>query len=86
MEILSSSRKGYSANDSPASVIGSGSASKYKSRLDNRYNKISIYQSEPPLEVCLKYFKLFAVDRLRVLKGLKDALSHGKNWKNWKAW
>lgn len=78
MEILSSSRRGYAGEDSPASAIGSGSASKYKSRLDNRSNKLSFYQSAPPLEVSLEDFELFAVDRLRVLKGLEDALSRGK--------
>lgn len=78
MEILSSSRRGYAGEDSPASAIGSGSASKYKSRLDNRSSKLSFYQSAPPLEVSLEDFELFAVDRLRVLKGLEDALSRGK--------
>ena len=86
MEILSSSCRGYSANDSLSFAIGSGIASKYKSRLDNRYNKLSFYQSAPPLEVCLEDFELFAVDCLRVFKGLEDALSRGKNRKNWKAW
>ena len=73
-------------NERNWNTIGSGSASKYKSRLDNRYNKLSFYQSSPPLEVCLKDFELFAVDCLRVLKGLEDALSRGKNRKKWKAW
>ncbi|XP_057949616.1 probable DNA primase large subunit [Malania oleifera] len=36
------------------------------------------YRSAPPLEVRLEDFELFAIDRLRVLKGISDGLSRGK--------
>ncbi|KAK3033356.1 hypothetical protein RJ639_034406 [Escallonia herrerae] len=37
-----------------------------------------IYRSAPALEVRLEDFELFAIDRLRVLKGISDGLSRGK--------
>ncbi|CAA0826612.1 Probable DNA primase large subunit [Striga hermonthica] len=37
-----------------------------------------IYRSAPELEVRLEDFELYAVQRLRVLKGISDALSRGK--------
>ncbi|XP_041014299.1 probable DNA primase large subunit [Juglans microcarpa x Juglans regia] len=39
---------------------------------------LPLYRSAPPLEVRLEDFELFAMDRLRVLKGISDALSRGK--------
>ncbi|KAI4336560.1 hypothetical protein L6164_015073 [Bauhinia variegata] len=39
---------------------------------------IPLYRSAPPLQVRLEDFELFAMDRLRVLKGISDALSRGK--------
>lgn len=36
------------------------------------------YRTAPPLEVRLEDFELFAIDRLRVLKGISDGLSRGK--------
>lgn len=52
-----------------------GSATKHGSRT---WPNLSFYQTAPHLEVCLEDFELFAVDRLRVLKGLEEALSRGK--------
>ncbi|KAI4384225.1 hypothetical protein MLD38_002408 [Melastoma candidum] len=39
---------------------------------------LPLYRSPPPLEVRLEDFELFALDRLRVLKAISDALSRGK--------
>ncbi|KAL1808824.1 hypothetical protein ACET3Z_025814 [Daucus carota] len=39
---------------------------------------IPLYRSAPELEVRLEDFELFAIDRLRVLKGISDGLSRGK--------
>ncbi|KAF9619265.1 hypothetical protein IFM89_006452 [Coptis chinensis] len=39
---------------------------------------LPLYKSAPPLEVRLDDFELFAIDRLRVLKGISDGLSRGK--------
>nr|XP_023870630.1 probable DNA primase large subunit isoform X1 [Quercus suber]XP_023870632.1 probable DNA primase large subunit isoform X1 [Quercus suber]XP_023870633.1 probable DNA primase large subunit isoform X1 [Quercus suber] len=39
---------------------------------------IPLYRSAPPLEVRLEDFELYAMDRLRVLKGIADGLSRGK--------
>ncbi|GAV86353.1 DNA_primase_lrg domain-containing protein [Cephalotus follicularis] len=39
---------------------------------------LPLYRSAPPLEVRLEDFELFAMDRLRVLKGISDGLSRGK--------
>ncbi|XP_058103144.1 probable DNA primase large subunit isoform X2 [Magnolia sinica] len=39
---------------------------------------LSLYRSAPSLEVRLEDFELFALDRLRVLKGISDGLSRGK--------
>ncbi|GJM98444.1 hypothetical protein PR202_ga15458 [Eleusine coracana subsp. coracana] len=36
------------------------------------------YRTAPQLEVRLEEFELFAIDRLRVLKGISDGLSRGK--------
>ncbi|CAG7903843.1 unnamed protein product [Brassica rapa] len=41
--------------------------------------KIPLYLTAPPLEVRLEEFELFAIDRLRVLKGVSDGLARGKN-------
>ncbi|XP_059656634.1 probable DNA primase large subunit [Cornus florida] len=40
---------------------------------------LPLYRSAPELEVRLEDFELFAIDRLRVLKGISDGLSRGKN-------
>lgn len=39
---------------------------------------LPLYRSAPPLEVKLEDFELYAIDRLRVLKGISDGLSRGK--------
>ncbi|KMT07427.1 hypothetical protein BVRB_6g150500 [Beta vulgaris subsp. vulgaris] len=39
---------------------------------------LPLYRSPPQLEVRLEDFELFAIDRLRVLKGISDGLSRGK--------
>ncbi|GLT38860.1 hypothetical protein SLA2020_130780 [Shorea laevis] len=39
---------------------------------------LPLYRSSPSLEVRLEDFELFAMDRLRVLKGISDGLSRGK--------
>ncbi|KAJ4830275.1 hypothetical protein Tsubulata_021748 [Turnera subulata] len=39
---------------------------------------LPLYRSAPPLEVRLEDFELYAMDRLRVLKGISDGLSRGK--------
>ncbi|XP_020106509.1 probable DNA primase large subunit isoform X1 [Ananas comosus] len=39
---------------------------------------LSLYRSAPPLEVRLEDFELYAIDRLRVLKGISDGLARGK--------
>ncbi|KAM1741865.1 hypothetical protein ACFX13_012024 [Malus domestica] len=39
---------------------------------------LPLYRSAPALEVRLEEFELFALDRLRVLKGISDGLSRGK--------
>ncbi|WMV25051.1 hypothetical protein MTR67_018436 [Solanum verrucosum] len=40
---------------------------------------LPLYRSAPPLEVRLEDFEIYAIDRLRVLKGISDALSRRKN-------
>ncbi|ESQ28579.1 hypothetical protein EUTSA_v10018528mg [Eutrema salsugineum] len=40
---------------------------------------IPLYLTAPPMEVRLEEFELFAIDRLRVLKGVSDGLARGKN-------
>ncbi|XVF02792.1 hypothetical protein REPUB_Repub04eG0204700 [Reevesia pubescens] len=42
------------------------------------FSTLPLYRSAPPLEVRLEDFELFAMDRLRVLKGISDGLSRGK--------
>lgn len=42
------------------------------------HTTLPLYRSAPPLQVRLEDFELYAVDRLRVLKGISDALSRGK--------
>ncbi|KAL9244518.1 hypothetical protein vseg_018287 [Gypsophila vaccaria] len=39
---------------------------------------LPLYRCPPQLEVRLEDFELFAIDRLRVLKGISDGLSRGK--------
>ncbi|XP_019704573.1 probable DNA primase large subunit [Elaeis guineensis] len=39
---------------------------------------LSLYRSAPSLEVRLEDFELYAIDRLRVLKGISDGISRGK--------
>ncbi|KAM5569282.1 putative DNA primase large subunit [Rosa sericea] len=39
---------------------------------------LPLYRSAPALDVRLEEFELFAIDRLRVLKGISDGLSRGK--------
>ncbi|KAF7836806.1 putative DNA primase large subunit [Senna tora] len=45
---------------------------------NNVTNTLPLYRSAPPLEVRLEDFELYALDRLRVLKGISDGLSRGK--------
>ncbi|KAK4275825.1 hypothetical protein QN277_018844 [Acacia crassicarpa] len=45
---------------------------------DDAVNTLPLYRSAPPLEVRLEDFELYAMDRLRVLKGISDGLSRGK--------
>ncbi|CAA7014979.1 unnamed protein product [Microthlaspi erraticum] len=40
---------------------------------------LPLYFTAPPMEVRLEEFELFAIDRLRVLKGVSDGLARGKN-------
>ncbi|XP_051116611.1 probable DNA primase large subunit [Andrographis paniculata] len=48
------------------------------SSVDNKASTIPIYRSAPELEVRLEDFEIYAVQRLRVLKGISDGLSRGK--------
>ncbi|CAI9093184.1 OLC1v1028621C1 [Oldenlandia corymbosa var. corymbosa] len=41
-------------------------------------SSLPLYRSAPALEVRLEDFELYAIDRLRVLKGISDGLSRGK--------
>ncbi|CAL5418713.1 unnamed protein product [Camellia sinensis] len=45
---------------------------------DDLVRTLPLYRSALQLEVRLEDFELFAIDRLRVLKGISDALSRGK--------
>ncbi|XP_010511656.1 PREDICTED: probable DNA primase large subunit isoform X1 [Camelina sativa] len=40
---------------------------------------LPLYLTAPPMEVRLEEFELFAIDRLRVLKGVSDGLARGRN-------
>ncbi|KAI5059621.1 hypothetical protein GOP47_0025940 [Adiantum capillus-veneris] len=42
------------------------------------HSRLSFYLTAPSLEVSLEEFEQFALDRLRVLKGLEEALSRGR--------
>ncbi|XVF85308.1 hypothetical protein PTKIN_Ptkin17bG0107200 [Pterospermum kingtungense] len=48
------------------------------SSKDVAVSTLPLYRSAPSLEVRLEDFELFAMDRLRVLKGISDGLSRGK--------
>ncbi|KAE8705473.1 DNA primase large subunit [Hibiscus syriacus] len=55
----------------------------FQSHRKSSSNNVSVstlplYRSAPPLEVRLEDFELFAMDRLRVLKGISDGLGRGK--------
>ncbi|KAL1207595.1 putative DNA primase large subunit [Cardamine amara subsp. amara] len=41
--------------------------------------KLPLYFTAPAMEVRLEEFELFAIDRLRVLKGVSDGLARGRN-------
>ncbi|KAJ4884152.1 putative DNA primase large subunit [Raphanus sativus] len=43
--------------------------------------KIPLYLTAPQMEIRLEEFVLFAIDRLRVLKGVSDGLARGRNHK-----
>ncbi|KAG6425511.1 hypothetical protein SASPL_115952 [Salvia splendens] len=58
-------------------IIGSRRKS-FLSPASDAAPTIPIYRSAPELEVRLEDFELYAVHRLRVLKGISDALSRGK--------
>ncbi|XP_024017634.1 probable DNA primase large subunit [Morus notabilis] len=49
-----------------------------KSIANDVVSTLPLYRSAPALEVRLEDFTLFAMDRLRVLKGISDGLSRGK--------
>ncbi|PON54961.1 DNA primase large subunit/archaeal [Trema orientale] len=52
--------------------------SQRKSLSNDVVSTLPLYRSAPALEVRLEDFELFAMDRLRVLKGISDGLSRGK--------
>ncbi|KAB2624968.1 DNA primase large subunit [Pyrus ussuriensis x Pyrus communis] len=52
--------------------------SQTKSFIKDVVPTLPLYRSAPALEVRLEEFELFALDRLRVLKGISDGLSRGK--------
>ncbi|XP_062149819.1 probable DNA primase large subunit [Alnus glutinosa] len=52
--------------------------SQKKALHNDAVSTFPLYRSAPPLEVRLEDFELFAIDRLRVLKGISDGLSRGK--------
>ncbi|EPS62846.1 hypothetical protein M569_11940, partial [Genlisea aurea] len=58
-------------------VIGSRRRSSL-SFAENSVSTFPLYREAPELEVRLEDFELYAVDRLRVLKGISDGLSRGK--------
>ncbi|KAM6562660.1 hypothetical protein CsatB_022658 [Cannabis sativa] len=49
-----------------------------KPLVNDVFSPLPLYRSAPALEVRLEDFELFAMDRLRVLKGISDGLSRGK--------
>ncbi|KAF5746420.1 DNA primase large subunit [Tripterygium wilfordii] len=51
---------------------------RWKAPSNDVVSTLPLYRSAPPLEVRLEDFELFAMDRLRVLKGISDGLSRGK--------
>ncbi|KAB2620484.1 DNA primase large subunit [Pyrus ussuriensis x Pyrus communis] len=52
--------------------------SQTKSFIKDVVPTLPLYRSAPAVEVRLEEFELFALDRLRVLKGISDGLSRGK--------
>ncbi|KAI3467733.1 hypothetical protein Pfo_024396 [Paulownia fortunei] len=52
--------------------------SRRKSSAGDAISTLPLYRSAPELEVRLEDFELYAVHRLRVLKGISDGLSRGK--------
>ncbi|XP_074296306.1 putative DNA primase large subunit isoform X1 [Silene latifolia] len=54
------------------------SQKKSSSIINDVVSDLPLYRSPPQLEVRLEDFELFAIDRLRVLKGISDGLSRGK--------
>ncbi|XP_062110777.1 probable DNA primase large subunit [Humulus lupulus] len=52
--------------------------SQRKPSVNDVVSTLPLYRSAPALEVRLEDFELFAMDRLRVLKGISDGLSRGK--------
>ncbi|KAF8399988.1 hypothetical protein HHK36_015861 [Tetracentron sinense] len=52
--------------------------SQRKSSVTDVAPTLPLYRSAPALEVRLDDFELFAIDRLRVLKGISDGLSRGR--------
>ncbi|PIN08357.1 Eukaryotic-type DNA primase, large subunit [Handroanthus impetiginosus] len=56
-----------------------GSRRKFsQSSAGDAISTLPLYRSAPELEVRLEDFELYAIDRLRVLKGISDGLSRGK--------
>ncbi|KAK6160422.1 hypothetical protein DH2020_003803 [Rehmannia glutinosa] len=58
-------------------IVGSRRKSS-KSSAGDTVSTVRLYRSAPELEVRLEDFELYAVHRLRVLKGISDGLSRGK--------
>ncbi|XP_038694733.1 probable DNA primase large subunit isoform X2 [Tripterygium wilfordii] len=52
--------------------------SRWKAPSNDVVSNLPLYRSAPLLEVRLEDFELFAMDRLRVLRGISDGLSRGK--------
>ncbi|KAK8960153.1 putative DNA primase large subunit [Platanthera guangdongensis] len=52
--------------------------SQKKTSDDEAASNLSLYRRAPDLEVRLDDFELYAIDRLRVLRGISDGLSRGK--------
>ncbi|XP_037491591.1 probable DNA primase large subunit isoform X2 [Jatropha curcas] len=50
----------------------------WKPPTNDVVSTLPLYRSAPSLEVRLEDFELYAMDRLRVLKGISDGLSRGK--------
>ncbi|XP_073277438.1 probable DNA primase large subunit [Primulina huaijiensis] len=59
-------------------IVRRNKASSLESAEGGAVSTIPLYRSAPAIEVRLEDFELYAVHRLRVLKGISDGLSRGK--------